>query len=258
MKQLIGCLRALAALIYAVVFLVVSIVLMFAAWLMGKFSKEIRESFIYHWVYWGLSCVYHICGAKVTVIGRENLPKEAALFVSNHRSIFDLIILLPVLGIRIAPVAKKELEKVPLLSWWMRQIHCMFLDRESMKAGIAMVTEATNDLKAGLSVLIYPEGTRNHKEGTLLPFHGGSFKIAIRAGAPVVPVTCIGTGDIWEDHKPWVRARNIVVVIGTPIPTKGMPIPERKVLHEKCQQIILDTYRQYQTAAFGPAAAVRR
>lgn len=245
MKYLTGYLRALAAIVYAAVFLIAGIPLMLVVRILGKKSDEARERFVYRWVYWGLSCEYHICGAKVTVIGREHMPGEAALYISNHRSIFDLIILLPVLGIRMAPVAKKELARVPLLSWWMRQIHCIFLDRESIKAGAAMVTEATEDLKKGLSVLIYPEGTRNHQEGTLLPFHGGSFKIAIRAGAPVVPVTCIGTGDIWEDHKPWVRERKITIVIGEPIPTQGMPIAERKVLHEKCQAIVKETYRRY-------------
>jgi 1-acyl-sn-glycerol-3-phosphate acyltransferase len=180
------------------------------------------------------------------VEGRENIPKDQpVLFAGNHRSIFDVICAMPYMGTRLGIVAKKELGKVPLLSWWMKQMHTMFLDRDDLKAGVQMITDAQNLVKSGYSVLIYPEGTRNHKEGTLLPFHGGSFKIAIRTGCPIIPVTTVGTGDVFEDHFPKLKCRTVHVIFGEPIPTKGMPIPERKVLHEKVRDIIAENYAKY-------------
>jgi 1-acyl-sn-glycerol-3-phosphate acyltransferase len=241
-----GYIRTFLAIVYVILYMIVGIVLMPVVWLLGRISPRAKENFVYRWVYWGLSCEYHICGSRVNVVGRENIPKgEGAMFVSNHRSIFDLIITLPILGVHVAPIAKIELRKIPFLHFWMRQINCIFLDRKDIKAGVAMITEAVEDVKRGLSVIIYPEGTRNKEEGTLLPFHGGSFKIAIRSGAPVIPITCIGTGDIFEDHFPRVDAKAVTIVIGEPIPTKDMSIQERKELPRRCETIIRDTLQLY-------------
>ena len=138
---------------------------------------------------------------------------------------------------------------MPLLSYWMKRIHCLFLDRKDIRAGAQMVADAANEMKDGKSVLIFPEGTRTHTEGQLQHFKGGSFKIAIRAGAPVVPVTIIGTGNILEDHIETdhlkVYRTPVTIVIGKPIETEGMSIADRKTLPQKVEQVIASTYQQY-------------
>ena len=79
--------------------------------------------------------------------------------------------------------AKKEMEKVPLLSTWMKRLHCLFLDRNDLKQGLKTILTAIEKVKSGISICIFPEGTRNKNEDELdmLPFHEGSFKIAAKA-----------------------------------------------------------------------------
>ena len=128
-----------------------------------------------------------ITGAKVTVIGEENVPKDqAVLYVANHRSYFDILLTYSRCPIRTGYVAKKEMEHYPLLSNWMRNLYCLFLDREDIKQGLKTILQAADYVKSGISVCIFPEGTRNKNadETEMLPFHDGSFKIATRAKKP--------------------------------------------------------------------------
>ncbi len=243
---MIGILHTALVLIAVVLFLLVGIPVSALTWLVGKFNPEKRETMNFHWVQGGFKMVMFLTGGSLRVIGLENIPKDrAVLFISNHRSFFDTVIPGSHLPCRTAFVAKKETEKVPLLRDWMKRIHCFFLDREDIKNGVEMIDHTVSLIRSGISVFICPEGTRNHKEGTLLDFHGGSFKIAIRSGAPIVPVTQIFTGDILEDHFPKLKPAHAIIVYGEPIETEGIPIAQRKQIPEKCREIIEETYRKY-------------
>ena len=122
----------------------------------------------------------------------------------------------------------------------------MFLDRDSLEKGLEMVMTATDLIKNGNSILIFPEGTRNHEEGTLLPFHGGSFKIATRTGAPIVPITFVHTGDILEDHFPKIKSREVTIVFSDPVETSQIPAKERRLIPENCRRLIQETYEQHE------------
>ena len=186
-----------------------------------------------------------ICGIRVTVIGIEKVPKDrAVLFICNHRSMFDAVVAIANYPQVFSPVSKDSLQKVPVLAWWMKKIDALFLDRDNIEKGVQMVNDAVALLKEGQSVLIFPEGTRNKEEGTLLPFKGGSFKIAIKAGAPVVPVTCVNTGEIFEGHIPQICSRHVILEFSDPIETKGMSVPERKVLPVRVRDEILKCYEK--------------
>lgn len=238
--------RTVLAILAAVFYFICSLPLMPIVWIAGKFSTKASDRLSYPVICWGFRMVTAMTGCPVTVIGKENIPDDRpVLFAANHRSIFDVIIGATVLPRPYSIIAKKELEKIPLLSFWMKRIHCLFLDRTNLRAGVQMVADAADYLKSGYHVLIFPEGTRGHVEGTLQEFKGGSFKIAIRAGAPVVPMTIMGTGEILEDHMLKVKRTPITIAFGKPIETKGMPIPERKNLHTRVQKEIAETYRKY-------------
>ena len=243
---MIGTLHTVLVVIAVAIFLIIGIPVSAVTWLIGRKNPARRDELNFRWVQGGFKMVMLLTGGSVKVIGLENIPKDqAVLFISNHRSFFDTVIPGSHLPVRTAFVSKQEVGKVPLLRGWMKRIHCFFLDRQDIKNGVEMIEFTTNLIKAGNSVFICPEGTRNHTEGTLLDFHAGSFKIAIRTGAPVIPVTQIGTGDILEDHFPKLKPAHAVVVYGKPIETAGMSIAERKALPEKVKQIIADTYAQY-------------
>ena len=126
----------------------------------------------------GFKICLRIAGAKISVKGVENIPTDqAVLFVSNHRSYFDILVSYVSSPIPLGFVAKKEMEKIPGLSTWMKNIRCLFLDRENVKEGLKTILQGVEQLKSGYSVYICPEGTRNHKE-EMLPFKEGSTKMA--------------------------------------------------------------------------------
>ena len=245
-----GYIRFIITAVTLVFFFIVGIPAGIIFQIIGLIDKDKKDAMSAAFVRWGLSMVGVTAGGKVKIIDREKLRTgEATMFVANHSSIFDLVYCLAVLPDVTAVVAKKELAKIPFLHYWMTQIHCIFLDRSNIESGVQMVKDAAELLKSGKNVLIFPEGTRTKTEGELLEFHGGSFKIAIRTNAPIVPISIIGTGDVFETHFPEIHASNITLVVGDAIPTKGMPIPERKKLPENCRQIITNNYEKYNERA---------
>jgi 1-acyl-sn-glycerol-3-phosphate acyltransferase len=239
-------LRTIWTALAAVFFFLCGLPIMLVVLIAGVFSPAAADRISYAAVCWGLRMVGRATGCPVTIIGKEHLQTErAAMYAGNHRSIFDIILTAPILPRPFVIVAKQELGKIPLLHFWMTRIHCLFLNRSDIKSGAQMVADAANAMKSGNSILIFPEGTRTKEEGRLGEFKGGSFKIAIRSGAPVVPVTIIGTGNIFEDHMMKIFRTPVTIVFGEPIETKGMSIADRKLLPEKVADIIARTYQEY-------------
>ena len=97
-------------------------------------------------------------------------------------------------------------------------------------------------IKSGISIFVFPEGTRNKVEGTFLPFHEGCFKIATKTGCPIVPVTLYNTSAIFEDHLPKIKKTNIVIHYGTPFYAKDLSKEDQKRLGAYTQEIIASTY----------------
>ncbi len=139
-------------------------------------------------------------------------------------------------------MAKQELAKVPLLNVMMGDIHCLFLNREDPREGLKTILKAIEYEKAGLNMFIFPEGTRNHEEGTLLPFHAGSFKVATKAKVPVIPVTIVNTGDLLEDHMPRPKRVPVIVEYGEPIETADMDRKAQTALPDQVRDLIQQTY----------------
>ena len=201
-------------------YLILSIPILLVEWIIGKFSpmkKDISSLRIIQAVF---RFILWITGAKVTVIGEENVPKDTpVLYIGNHRSYFDILLTYSRCPIRTGYVAKKELEKIPLLSTWMRYLHCLFLDRKDIKQGLKTILTAIDKVKSGISICIFPEGTRNKNadETDMLPFHDGSFKIATRAKSPIIPVAISNSANIWEANFPKMSPTHVVIEYGKPI-----------------------------------------
>lgn len=117
------------------------------------------------------------------MIGEENVPKdEPVLYIGNHRSYFDIIITYARCPGLTGYVAKSNMEKVPLLSIWMKRLHCLFINREDVKEALKTILAGIDNIKNGISMCIFPEGTRNKTDDLLLPFKEGSFKMAEKTG----------------------------------------------------------------------------
>ena len=171
--------RFICVAIFLVVFLILSIPVFFVEWLIGKKNRETRDFSSLRIVQWGFRCILRIAGVETTVIGLENVPDEPVLFIGNHRSYFDILLTYSRCKRLTGYVAKKEMEKIPLLSTWMKYLYCLFLDRHDPKQGMKTILTAIDYIKRGISICIFPEGTRNSgEELSLLPFKEGSFKIA--------------------------------------------------------------------------------
>ena len=200
-------------------------------------------------VQWAFRMVVKVAGVKLTVIGEEKIPSDTAvLYVANHRSMFDILITYARCKNRTGFVAKKEIEKFRPLSDWMRALHCLFLDRKDIKAGLKTILEAIEKIKEGISIFIFPEGTRCKAESDLdmLPFHDGSFKIATKTKCPIIPVAISNTNQIFEAHFPIVKPVKVVVEYCDPIYPDQLDKETLKHIGSYTQNIILETLKKNQ------------
>ena len=237
--------RFLIAATFLGIILLFSYLIFFVEWLFGKCDKEARDYRRLRFVQWGLRVILWLAGTKITVIGKENMPDEAALYVGNHRSFFDVLILYIQFQRLTGFVAKNSLEKIPSLRVWMRHLYCLFLDRNDIKQGLKVILQAIEYVKQGISICIFPEGTRNDgEELTMLPFKEGSFKIALKSGCPIVPVSINNSAEIFENHFPKLTKTHVVLEFGTPIYPKDLTRDEQKVIGAACQKSIQDTLKK--------------
>ena len=200
-------------------------------------------------VQWAFRMVVKAAGVKLTIIGEEKIPSDTAvLYVANHRSMFDILITYARCKNRTGFVAKKEIEKFRPLSDWMRALHCLFLDRKDIKAGLKTILEAIEKIKEGISIFIFPEGTRCKAESDLdmLPFHDGSFKIATKTKCPIIPVAISNTNQIFEAHFPIVKPVKVVVEYCDPIYSDQLDKETLKHIGAYTQNIILETLKKNQ------------
>jgi len=136
-----------------------------------------------------------MAGVRVVVEGVDHLPAGPVIFMSNHQSNFDILALLATLPRQIHWIAKKELFDIPVFGPSMRRGGYIPLDRSDGRKALKSMDNAAAIIRAGKSVVMFPEGTRS-KDRCLLPFKRGGFLLALRAGVPVIPVTINGSGRI--------------------------------------------------------------
>ena len=180
--------RFICVCIVVIGYLILSIPILLVEWVIGKFNKRAKDISSLRIIQAVFRFILKITGADITVKGHENVPADTAvLYIGNHRSFFDILLTYVLCPDVTGYVAKKEMESIPLLSIWMRYLHCLFLDRKNIKEGMKTILLAIEEMKKGISICIFPEGTRNRNESELdlLPFHEGSFKIATKAGTAV-------------------------------------------------------------------------
>ena len=235
--------RLILAVTYLILFLVLGIPSMLILWIIGRFNPGARDRAAKALVGWGFSCVKFIAGTRLIVKGMENIPADSAvLYVGNHRSYFDIVLTCPVFPGVTGYVAKREMAKWPLLNIWMKYIHCLFLDRKDIKQGLKTILKGVEEVKNGVSMCIFPEGTRNKVNDTFLPFREGSFKIAEKGGVPVVPMTILNAAAIFEDHLPKVKRATVILQFEEPIYPAEMDKALRKNLGSHVSSLISEKY----------------
>lgn len=229
---------------FLISFLILGIPILIAEWIIGKFNPDLKNKSSQRIVQYAFKIILFIAGVKLTVKGFENIPKDkAVLYIGNHRSYFDIVITYSLCPGLTGYVAKKEMEKIPLLSTWMKYLHCLFLDREDMKEGLKTILTGIDYIKHGISICIFPEGTRNSGD-KMLPFKEGSLKMADKTGCPVIPMALTNTRDIFENHFPKIKKTHVILEYGEPIYPKELSKEDKKFLGAYTQKKIQEMYEK--------------
>jgi 1-acyl-sn-glycerol-3-phosphate acyltransferase len=216
---------------------------MLVEWIVRKRSIEACDKSSFAIIKWAFKTILFLSGTKVTYIGRENIPTDrSVLYVGNHRSDFDIPITYVCFPNPTGFVAKINIKKLHLISVWMKNINCVFIDRSSIKDGLKAIVASIDLVKRGVSICIFPEGTRNRTDSDLLPFKEGSLKIATKSGCPIVPMSINNSEMIFEKHFPWVKRAHVVVEFGKPIYVDQIPKEQQKALAPLVQNTVQEMY----------------
>lgn len=223
------------------VFLIINLPLLLILNLIAKKKPEIRLRISAHLVRGLMHVALFFSGTKVTVIGKEKIPTdEACVFIGNHRSVFDIPITYIHLPKMTHIVAKKELSKIPLFKNWAENLGVLFFDRENLKEGMKMILDGINVVKGGHSILVFAEGTRNKGEEDLplLDFHEGTFRLATKPGAPIVPISINNAANVFETHYPKVKPTHVILEFGAPIYPDDIPADKKRAVGAYVRDII--------------------
>jgi 1-acyl-sn-glycerol-3-phosphate acyltransferase len=191
-----------------------------------------------YWTFIGaLRIVLRLAGIRVRVQGLENIPSGVCVFAANHASNLDPIALVPKIPRRVALLAKKEVFSIPILSKALRQAKLIPVDRGDKEAAAESVDIAVEYMKEGLSFCVFPEGTRS-RDGRLLPFKKGTFLMAIRGDAWVVPVSLAGTQRLMRKGDWTIHPGEVVVRYGTPLKATEYAEDQRDQLRQRVQDLV--------------------
>ena len=219
-------------------YLLLGIPVLLVEWIIGKFNQEAKDYSCLRMVQTAIKLMLKVAGVRLTVIGEENVPKDqAVLYIGNHRSYFDILLTYSRCPRLTGYVAKAEMLRYWFLRDWMKALYCLFLDRKNIKAGLKTILEGIEYIKRGISICIFPEGTRNRTD-EMLPFKEGSMKIAEKTGCPIIPMAITNSAEIFENHLPFIRPCHVILEYGTPILPNELTKEEKKFLGSYTQNQI--------------------
>lgn len=235
--------RTILIVIYLLFFFILGLPVLAVDWLIRKRYPEFSAHAQLRIVQWAFRCICFMAGLKLTVIGKENVPKdEAVLYIGNHRGFFDIVVTYMLCPRLTGYIAKSGINKVPVLRVIMGRLYCLFLDRDDIKAGLKTILTAIEQVNSGISIFIFPEGTRNKgAELSMLPFRDGAFKIATKTGCAIIPVSMNNTAEIFENHFPRIRKTHVILEYGKPIYPKELDKETLKHIGPYCQNMIQET-----------------
>ena len=239
--------RTIIIVIWLVIFVIITLPLLLIFYLISKKNVHMAERAVHTCLCWLFGTFRFLAGTNLTVEGLENVPTDKpVMYISNHRSFFDIIYTYPLCALPTAYVAKSSLANIPFFGVWGKLMRVLMFDRDDAKAAIQMISTGSSYLKSDTSVYICPEGTRN-KNTTQLPlleFHNGSFKMAVKSGAPIIPIAISNAADVWEAHMPWVHSTDMKIIYGKPVYVKELSDYDKKHIGEYMRDIITNMLKE--------------
>lgn len=193
--------------------------------LLGKFTR-----------FWGRSVLWGV-GASATITGLEHVPKkERICFVANHQGDLDFVLMLAYLPQPVGFIAKSEAMWFPFINVWIAALGSAFIHRGNPRRGMRAIDRGVRSIERGNAIVIYPEGTRS-RGPAMLPFHKGSFKLATRSNATIVPVTIDGSYKVWEAHNR-IEPSAIRITVHPPVRTDSLDAEGKKQIPERVFSVI--------------------
>ena len=235
--------RSILVLLFFILFFLGFFPVVLVLYLIRCFAPNLERRITLRIIQAFLSFELVVSGTTVIPSGLDNIPeKEAVLFVGNHRSDFDALVTYKYMKQPTGYVSKIELRRIPIMAQWMELLECPFVDRKNVRQGVKMISEAAERIQKGISIFIFPEGTRNHNEDHDIPmeFHKGSLKIAQKAGCRIVPVAIQDTEKIFEDHIPFIRSQTVKVRFCEPVTISELTKEQQKDIAGYVRGIIAD------------------
>ncbi len=191
---------------------------------------------------WGKVCLL-VNGVRLKLEGLEHLHKEGPyIFMSNHQGSYDIFSILGYLPFQFKWLAKKELFSIPVLGWGMTAVGYISIDRAGTRETVEAMNKAARKIREGMSVVIFPEGSRS-PDGSIQPFKKGGFTLAIKSKVPIVPVAIAGSREIIPKDKWTVSPGDIRIRIGQPIETEYCSMKDRNSLMEKVNEAISSQFK---------------
>ena len=183
-----------------------------------------------------------IAGVRVIIEGAEKLqPQAGYIYCANHLSQFDIFSFQGYFPLGFRWLAKEELFKVPFLGRAMTNAGAIAINRSHGREAVKSLQQAAERIKAGTSILIFPEGTRS-PDGTLQPFKGGAMLLAIKAGVPIVPIAFVGSYSVLPKGTFFTRPGTITIKIGDPVPVSGFSNKDKLalaiIIHDKVAELL--------------------
>src|SRR5450631_4138429 len=202
-----------------------------------------RDGSIQHW----FACTWSrmilgTCGIRVRSEGLEHIdPAQPAVYAANHLSALDIPVLYASLPTQFRILAKRELFCYPFLGWHLTRSGQVAIDHGDARASLRGLNRASESLRKGMPLVIFPEGGRS-RDGRLQSFMGGAFYMAIKAQAPVVPVVLVGTYEHLPMNSFHLRPGRVDMIVGEPIPTIGMIPREMNKLAARVREVMAEMY----------------
>ena len=229
MRTAVGAVRTFAAVFFLVVLIPPAALIAFPwTFISGKIN------FLY-FIGMGLAhLAARIAGAKIKLVGLDTIdPAGTYIFMSNHVSNLDPLVLAPMIPRRTSVLAKKEIWRIPILAKALDLAEIVPVERHNRDAAIQSIRRAGEVMRHGINMTIYPEGTRS-PDGRLLPFKKGPFHLAVETGFPIVPVTILGTEEMLPKGSNIVKSGTATLVFHPPID------PKRFTAREDLMQAVRD------------------
>lgn len=185
--------------------------------------------------------IMNLFGSELIVHGKENLPAQGpVVFIGNHQGYADIIAYIAAISpsMAFAFVAKDDLERIPLYGPWMRRIRSVFIKRNDPRASLKAIDEGIELIEKGFSLMIFPEGTRS-KGPEPGSFKRGAFKLAVKPGVPIIPVSLNGSYKMYEETGV-IKGARIDVLVHPAVETKGLSRKEEKELCLAVEKTVKD------------------